>query len=180
MSPLWHTRCPQHCAPSHSSPPSPPPPSWPSLHQKDRWVSNGACWLVPSDQLPLISCPSSSPPPSISTHMAPTTKGCDSCTEYRLRFKNKSCHAGRCIPLSQKDNKETHKHPAVTLTCTTGDPERSVCIGYWVCLLQPHSSCRSLCPAVMRFNDNKTKQTSKQKNRFVAIEFIPETWSECF
>lgn len=46
------------------------PPSWPSLHLRDRWVSDGAGGLVPSDQLPLISCPSSSPPPSISTHMA--------------------------------------------------------------------------------------------------------------
>lgn len=62
--------------------------------------------LCQSDQLPLISCPSSSPPPSISTH-----KKADSCIDHHLRFKNMSCHAGGWVPQSWGDNKEEQKHP---------------------------------------------------------------------
>lgn len=43
-------------------------------------------------------------------------------------FKNKSCHAGGCVPLSRQDNKEANKRPTVILTRTTGDPEDGGCV----------------------------------------------------
>lgn len=82
--PLWVISPPRHTASSSTRPlPLLPLHPHPPLHLRDRWVSGGACRLVPSDQLPLISCPSSSLPPSISTHMAPSA--CDSRANRRLK-----------------------------------------------------------------------------------------------
>lgn len=60
-----HSRCPQHTP--TPSPTTSVPHSY--MHLRDKWVSDGARWLEPSDQLPLISRPSSSQPPSITAHM---------------------------------------------------------------------------------------------------------------
>ena len=71
----------------------PLPPSLPTVPASDRQMSQRRmCWLVPSDQLPLISCPSSSSPSSslVTVHLYPhgpaDTKGCDSCADHRLGF----------------------------------------------------------------------------------------------
>lgn len=67
--------------------------------------------------------------PSISTHMARLTQKAVIHAPITVwGFKNKSCHAGGCVPLSRQDNKEANKRPTVILTRTTGDPEDGGCV----------------------------------------------------
>lgn len=126
-------RCPPHMHPSVMSHGStlthemtstsypPPPAGLPCVHLKDRWLSGGVRWLVPSDQLSLISCPSLRSPSVLLHPHSPATKGCDSCghTDHRLRFKNKSCQAGGCVPPRQR-RAQTHNLPTVICAYNNG------------------------------------------------------------
>lgn len=135
VSPPWHMRCPQHLAPSHSSP-FPTTTTTPSLlavpaseRQMSQQWSMLACakWSVSSHLLSVLL------PTAVHLYPhGPYHKRLWFMRRASLRFKNKSCHAGRYVLLSHKDNKETHKHPAVILTCTMGDPEGSACSACWV------------------------------------------------
>lgn len=106
--------------------PLPPPP--PPLHPRARWVSGGACRLVPSAQLPLISCPSSSPPPSISAHMAPPQKAVIHAPITIWRFKKYVLPCWRTRPaVPPRQHKGKHKQTSVVLTRTAGGPEDGGC-----------------------------------------------------